>query len=88
MTHRTAIAVVLSILIPGLGQIYLGQVKRGILLIIAGFGIGVVASFLLPFPYSLIVSGVYWGWNVWDAYKLAKKQEASKKESFDKGWTA
>jgi TM2 domain-containing membrane protein YozV len=33
----------------GLGQIYLGKIKRGVIILITGFGIGISSSLLLDF---------------------------------------
>jgi TM2 domain-containing membrane protein YozV len=35
---RTVVAVILSILIPGVGHMFVGRVKRGVLVLLLGFG--------------------------------------------------
>ena len=37
-TTRTVIAVILSIIIPGVGHMFVGRVKRGGLVLLLGFG--------------------------------------------------
>jgi len=62
------IAVLLSVLLSGLGQIYLGQVKRGAAILV----IGIVVAYVSLFVFGLIAFA-YWVWNVYDAYKLARR---------------
>jgi TM2 domain-containing membrane protein YozV len=57
------LAAILSFFIPGVGQIYNGNVGRGILTFIA-FIIGV---FLFVFPGVIV-----WLWSVYDAYTSAQ----------------
>jgi TM2 domain-containing membrane protein YozV len=64
-------AVVLSILLPGLGQIYNGQITKGILtIIILVIILGVL--FQLSFLFS-ILSIVIWYWSIFDAYDIARR---------------
>jgi TM2 domain-containing membrane protein YozV len=60
--------VLLSVLLSGLGQIYLGQVKRGVAILV----IGIVLTFISWLVFGLIAF-IYWVWNVYDAYKLARR---------------
>lgn len=62
------LAVILSLLLAGLGQIFVGYIKRG-LVILSG---SIVIVLLLP-DYLLPLALIYLVWNVYDAYKLAKK---------------
>jgi TM2 domain-containing membrane protein YozV len=56
------LAVILSLLIPGLGQIYLGRIGKGILF------------FILTILLSLVLVGfIVWIFNVYDAYKTAEE---------------
>jgi TM2 domain-containing membrane protein YozV len=68
-----AVTIVLSVIIFGLGQIYLGFVKRGIIILIAGFVGSVVLSLFLPFYLSLPFIVAFWIWQIVDAYKLHNK---------------
>ncbi|GAB3228476.1 hypothetical protein GCM10027346_13070 [Hymenobacter seoulensis] len=52
----------LSVFIPGLGQLVKGQIIKAILIWVVG---GIV-GFLLS--WTLIVPFVLWAWNVYDAY--------------------
>jgi TM2 domain-containing membrane protein YozV len=77
---NVALAVVLSFLIPGLGQIYCGKVARGVgifVLFMLIFSMFVFASVLNPnsqdaaFPFLLWL--LVYIWNLYDTYKLAGK---------------
>jgi len=67
---------VLSLLLPGLGQTYVGQLARGVTLFLA-----IVITLLLVrwrgdvFLYSGIA--IAWLWNAWDAYNLAQGRRLS-----------
>lgn len=64
----SGIAVVLSFFIPGLGQIYNGQIGKGILFIILS-GILVLLMFvIIGIPLYLI----FWVYNLYDAYRTAE----------------
>jgi TM2 domain-containing membrane protein YozV len=68
-----ALTIILSALISGLGEIYLGLIGRGLTILIAGFAIGFGTSLLLPFYLSLPIILVYWVWQIIDAYQQFKK---------------
>ena len=65
-----ALSLILSLLIPGLGQIYNGQVKKGAIMIVAA----VVCSFVmfLFFPLAFLYL-VLWIYGMYDAFKDAKE---------------
>lgn len=63
------IAAVLSFLIVGLGQIYNGEVGKGILLFIAGSISAVLISILIGIPMFLII----WIYGIYDAHSEAKR---------------
>lgn len=72
----SGIAVVLSFFWMGLGQLYNGQIGKGILLmflepvlIIFGF---FTLIFLIGFPI-LLGAFVLWVWNLYDAYNTAER---------------
>ena len=73
---NTALASVLSLILPGLGQAYLGQLARGATLFLAI----AIASLLVrwrgdAFLYSGVA--IAWLWNVWDAHNLARERHLS-----------
>jgi TM2 domain-containing membrane protein YozV len=78
------IAAVTSFFIPGLGQIYNGDLIKGLTFIIIGI-ILVLLAFIFVIPalmapvlleFVLILSIpylVFWAYNIYDAYKTAEK---------------
>lgn len=64
----SGIAVILSFFIPGLGQIYNGQIGKGILFIIIGFILALSMIVLIGF----VLYPIFWIYNMYDAYKSAE----------------
>ena len=64
------LAAVLSFFIPGLGQIYNGQIGKGLLIIVLDI---VLAFFIWFFCLTLIALFVIWIWSIFDAYNTAKQ---------------
>lgn len=79
------LAMVLSIIVPGLGQIYNDQIKKGLILL-AGFIIIGIAIFVLYLITTIVTYGnsavcclpifivlfIIWVYGIYDAYKTAK----------------
>lgn len=63
------LSLILSFLIPGLGQIYNGQATKGFLLIIAAIVSVVLAYVCIGFLTYLIV----WFYAMYDAYVIAER---------------
>lgn len=63
------LAAILSFLIVGLGQIYLGLTKKGIMLFVAAIVSGILMLVLIGWITWLIV----WGYAIYDAYNSAEK---------------
>ena len=68
------LAVVLSFFVPGLGQIYNGQIGKGIGFIILG-GVLALTMFIL---IGFILYPLFWIYNLYDAYSTAEKINAGK----------
>lgn len=68
-----ALTIVLSVIVYGLGEIYLGLIKRGLIILIAGYVGSIAISMLLPFYLSLPIIIVFWIWQIIDAYKSYNK---------------
>ncbi len=79
------VAAVLSILVPGLGQIYAGKQERGASILIAGIVVGTLALIwqtlflgaragdFLGYRVALTAYAlVFWGWQAVDAYRQAQ----------------
>lgn len=63
------IAAVLSFLFTGLGQIYNGQLGKGIAFLV----LGVIFAISIIFLIGFILYPVFWLYNIYDAYTTAKK---------------
>jgi TM2 domain-containing membrane protein YozV len=68
----TGIAAVASLVIPGAGQIYCGKIGRGIMFIILTVLLGITVIFLI----GILLLPIFWVYNIYDAYNLAKKINA------------
>ncbi len=66
------ISAILSFFIPGLGQIYNGQIGKGIVMII----VGVILAFTMVILIGFILYPIFWIWNIYDAYSIAKRINA------------
>jgi TM2 domain-containing membrane protein YozV len=66
------IAAVLSFLFVGLGQIYNGQIGKGIMFVI----IGIILVFTMIFLIGFILYPLFWIYNIYDAYNTAKRINA------------
>lgn len=66
------IAAVLSFVFVGLGQIYNGQIGKGILFVI----IGIILVFTMIFLIGFILYPLFWIYNIYDAYRTAKRINA------------
>jgi TM2 domain-containing membrane protein YozV len=62
------IAAVLSFLFTGLGQIYNGQIEKGIMFVI----IGIICIFTVVVLIGFILYPAFWIYNIYDAYRSAK----------------
>lgn len=65
------LAAILSFLIIGLGQIYLGLTKKGIILFLAAIVSGVLMLILIGFILWLLI----WAYAIYDAYNSAQKMQ-------------
>ncbi len=74
---NSGLAAVLSFFFAGLGQIYNGQIGKGVLVIIVQ-GINLLLMFVLV---GFITYTIVWIWGMIDAYKTAEKMNRSAKES-------
>lgn len=69
-----ALAAILSLLINGLGQVYNGQIGKGILI----FVVQLVNAALTFVVIGFVLLPIVWIWSIYDAYKVAQRinQEA------------
>lgn len=66
------IAAIASFLFTGLGQIYNGQIGKGIMFII----IGVILALTIFILIGIILYPIFWVYNIYDAYNTAEKINA------------
>lgn len=66
---NAGLAAVLSFLIIGLGQIYNGEIAKGLILLIVSYLCIALAFLIVP----LIVGIILWIYAIYDAYDTAKK---------------
>jgi TM2 domain-containing membrane protein YozV len=73
MAKSLAITIILSLLVAGVGQIYLGVVNRGIYILIFGVALWIIASWIITSPLSWALVIIYWIWQIVDAYRQYTK---------------
>lgn len=64
-----AVAALLSFLIPGIGQLYCGETKKGVIF----FVLGIVFALSMVVLVGYVLYPIFWLYNIYDAYKTAKK---------------
>ena len=73
-TKNSGLAAVLSLTIPGLGQMYAGQIGRGLLLLFIGIPLTVIiALFFFWLILPLFLPLAFWIWNIFDAYNICNE---------------
>lgn len=73
-TKNSGLAAVLSLIIPGVGQMYAGQIGRGLLFLLLGIPLTAIIALLffwLILPMFLPLA--FWIWNIFDAYNLCNE---------------
>jgi TM2 domain-containing membrane protein YozV len=81
MAKSLAVTILLAVVIAGLGHIYLGYKKRGIVILIARIAIWLSVALLVPFPLSIVLGvvlgGGFWLWQLIDVVKLFNKRKSN-----------
>jgi TM2 domain-containing membrane protein YozV len=72
LTKSLPLTIILAVIISGVGHMYLGYVKRGIIILVIGITIWAITSWLIPFGW--IIGIAYWIWQIYDVYKLYKSK--------------
>jgi TM2 domain-containing membrane protein YozV len=72
--RKLVFAIILDIVIAGLGHIFVRYVKRGIIILISAIGIGIILSLFSPSDFSLLVAIVFWLWQIYDLMQIVKKE--------------
>lgn len=73
MLKNPGIAAVLSFFWTGVGQIYNGQLAKGLILI----GVQFINSLLMFVLIGFITFPIVWIWGIYDAYKVADQMNRS-----------
>jgi|SRR5581483_393624 len=71
-TKNLAVTTILALFIDGLGHIYLGNYKRGAIIMITAFLLGLVGSYLFGWWFLLFAIPFHF-WQIFDAGKLYKR---------------
>ena len=67
------LAAILSFLIPGLGQAYAGDIKKGIIFFAIAIVIGLIIVYVLgAASWAYIISLIYSIYAAYDAYQMAQ----------------
>lgn len=74
--RNPGLSAVISTIIPGLGQIYSGQIVKGIAFVMAMMAVMILISSPILVSEKVIISSLYlilWAYNIFDAHKSAEK---------------
>lgn len=74
-----------SIILPGLGQIYLNRKKRGLSILVCALALSITLAFLFAFPLNWIIMAAYWIWQVFDTYLVYRSEKNLSKNAFGEG---
>ena len=73
LAKSLALTIILAILVAGVGHIYLGFIKRGIVILVIATVLWIIASLHTRYPYMWIIPIAYLVWQILDAYIHYKK---------------
>ncbi len=65
-------AAILSVLFPGLGQVYNGEIAKGVIFIF----IGIILLVTIRFLVGIVLFPIFWFYNIYDAYDTTKQINA------------
>jgi len=86
-TKNSGLAAVLSLIIPGLGQMYAGRIGRGLLFLFIVVPMTVIiAMFFFWLFVPLFLPLGFWIWNIYDAYNLCNAYNWSLLETGNPPW--
>jgi len=77
MAKSPLLAAFLSLLVTGAGQVYVGEVWRGIAFFLAVFAIGSLLEPYLSFDMLMVIGVAFAIVSAYDAYRLAKARNES-----------
>lgn len=74
VNKNLAITIILAVVFAGLGHIYIGYKKRGVIILVSRIAIWIVVILFVPFPLNWIIGpvfgGGFWIWQLIDVVKL------------------
>jgi uncharacterized membrane protein YciS (DUF1049 family) len=80
-----ALTIIIAVIIPGVGHIYLGYKKRGIIILIARIAIWLAVIWLVPFPFGWVIGpvlgGGFWIWQLIDVVRLYNKMKSGQTQT-------
>jgi TM2 domain-containing membrane protein YozV len=77
-----SLAVVLALLVPGLGHIYGRKFTQGLAIFIVT--VALLALYVLIF--TLVAAVLIWGWQIYDAYRIAQRYNDKVAETGARPW--
>ena len=66
------LAAILSFIIPGLGQAYAGDIKKGVIFFIIAVVIGLIATFVFRAWIVYLIDVIYALYATYDAYQMTQ----------------
>ena len=80
MVKSLTITIILAVIFAGLGHIYLGYKKRGVIILVARVAIWLAVIWFVPFPIDWVVGpiigGGFWIWQLIDIVRLYNKSKS------------
>ena len=80
LVRSLTITIILAVIFAGLGRIYLGYKKRGVIILVARVAIWLLVIWFVPFPIDWIVGpiigGGLWIWQLIDIVRLYNKSKS------------
>ena len=85
LAKNLALTIILAVIFAGVGHIYLGYKKRGIIILIARIAIWLAILWLVPFPLGWIIGpilgGGFWVWQLIDVVRLYNKMKSGQTQT-------
>jgi predicted nucleic acid-binding Zn ribbon protein len=71
---KTWVAVLLSLIVTGLGHVYLGRWRRGLTILVITLVVGGVASLYFTYDHVMLIGLFFALFSAYDAYLLSRAQ--------------
>jgi uncharacterized membrane protein YciS (DUF1049 family) len=87
LAKSLGLTIILAVLIAGVGHIYLGYKKRGVIILVARIAIWIAVIWFIPFPLGWIIGpilgGGFWVWQLIDVVMLYNKLKSGQTQATD-----